>query len=110
MKCHKVVREYLFALQFVVFLLIGKTYALDIKAKPITFIMRHRKAPSKCEECHVKEGITTGLSGDLLCLECFELQRRNATQQTNVKVKVTDTKKTLVLQAVRTLRSLSRAK
>ena len=76
------------------FLLIGKTYALDIKAQPITFIMRHRNAPSKCEECHVKEGITTGLSGDLLCQECIELQRRNATQQTNVKVKVTNTEKT----------------
>ena len=75
------------------FLLFWKTYALEIKAQSITFIMRHRNASSKCEECHVKKGVTTGLSGDLLCQECIELQRRNGTQQTNVKAKVTNTEK-----------------
>ena len=43
--------------------------------------MGPRNGPQKCEECGV--GLTTGMSGDLVCLDCAEKQRRNASQMSN---------------------------
>ena len=33
---------------------------------------------NKCEECRQAEGVTTGLSGDLLCRSCADQQRKAA--------------------------------
>ena len=45
--------------------------------------MGPRNGPQKCEECQVGVGVTTGMSGDLVCLDCAEKQRRNASQMSN---------------------------
>ena len=53
--------------------------------------MGTKKPSYKCEECHVGEGKVTGLSGDLLCLDCARKQRQAACDQaTFVKKPVSD--------------------
>ena len=52
--------------------------------------MGPRNRPQKCEECQVGVGVTTGMSGDLVCLDCAEKQTRNASQMSN---EITNVKK-----------------